>query len=333
MKIKAMVVSLTVFAMGLSGLLYQYASGTITAKNPGVAGTESDIVFGDPDHAVFFNYQKYLSQEKTTRETPESWSLLTMHERQRKVSEGEAFLKKLHADLLAKEKLSAEETKLIRAVWGKSDATVDQGGTHHSAVAGEKSIGRAEKVDQVSKSLQSFLKANNWGQLFDGGQNLSKVSSAIDVAGGFNDRESTLMKTSPKTQIIRPVNEAKIPPTGKSDNAPVNRTLPLAVVGAALLAGVYLVKSGKLSSAAGNVFSPKDINLKEPLGTVGQSPRGDVFKNIVEVRSAGDGSKPVLLAECDTCCTCSTCSTCCTCATCETKCNTCDTCLTSCPPK
>ena len=292
------------FALCVAGL-YPYVTSRAESKGDNPQESAADISFNDPAHVFFFNYQAYLAQHGKAGETLETWQALPGPERARKVAVGEALLKKLHTDLLAKEKLSVEETELLQAVWGKREVAVDQGSTHHSVVAGEKSI-PVERVGTVSKNLGSFQKNENWGQLFDGGQN-SKAPGAVDVVGAYAKRGATALEVSPKTHILRPFDEAKVPPVGNNNNEPIKRTLPFAG-GAILLAGAYMGYR-KWRAKDGQTYEKPDVggivkDIKQTLSQVSlpecectMCPRSECTScgQTLECRGCGDNF------ECHTC--------------------------------
>jgi hypothetical protein len=225
---------LLAFLLAVCGAgLYPHARSWAESKTSNPQESMAGIPFNDPAHAIFFKYQSYLTQHNKGGDTLETWQDLPGPDRAKKLADGEALLKKLHTDLLAKDKLSAEETELLQAVWGKSDVAGDRGAAHQSVVAREKSIS-VQKVSAVSKNLESFQKKNNWNQLFDGGQNSSKDPGTVDAAGGGAKRGATSLEPSPKDMTMRPLDEAKVPPIGNDNNGPTKRTLPFAA-GAVLL--------------------------------------------------------------------------------------------------
>ncbi|MBI5209947.1 MAG: hypothetical protein HY927_08245 [Elusimicrobia bacterium] len=197
---KRQYLALILVVLGVAAF-YPFAMGNANAKGD-AAVTEADIAFGDPAHKVFFNYQGFLAQHKSGGEMAETWKLLAAPERLKKVREGEAFLEKLHGELLAKPTLTAEEQGLLQAVWGKEETAGIRDDTHHAAIAKEGSAPK-EMVNSLSKKIGGFQGKGNWNQMFDGDR-LSR-NDGVDAAGVSGRRGDTTaqIKFSAKPEVVK----------------------------------------------------------------------------------------------------------------------------------
>lgn len=250
--------------------LYPISIGTAQPINRNASATDS-IQFNDPEHPQFFRYQAYLTQHGKAGETRRSWDALTTSERARKVADGEAVLEKLHADLLSKEKLSADEAELFQAVWGTTATTGDNAPARELAIARENSA--AGKVSAVSKDLGSFRETGSWGQLFDGDKMSPKTGTAVGAIGASANRGTEAFQggagkngtVTPRVAGVPPV----VPGAGEpSNDSPIKKTLPLAG-GVVLLAGAYIgyrkwrTNTGKLPGNSAEFPRMDDVTLDE----------------------------------------------------------------------
>ncbi|MFA6583916.1 MAG: hypothetical protein WCS77_06425 [Elusimicrobiaceae bacterium] len=83
------------------------------------------IVFDDARHIEYFKYETYLAAHSQPAQTPAKWAQLTAGEREKLVSDGEAYLNKVKKDLLAKLVLPEQEIELFAAVWGTAQASAE----------------------------------------------------------------------------------------------------------------------------------------------------------------------------------------------------------------
>lgn len=257
--------SLVFFIALCATMLYPYAKGAAQPKEANTPAGDS-IRFDDPAHRFFFNHQTYLTKHGKSGETSESWNLLTPSERTQKAATGETALEKLHTDLLSKEKLSAEETELFQAVWGKGDAALVKDIAHKTAVDREKS-GSVEKVNAAAKNLGGFQGKGNWGQLFDGGQNSSKEVGVVNAGSG--QRGETSIETHPKA-VIKSLDEASVPPIDNSENnGPFKHPLLPLAAGAVVIAGACYA----MRKETAQVGSPSKVQIDAINDLIGNPER------------------------------------------------------------
>ncbi len=189
--------------------------------------------FGDPAHQVFFNYMKFLTKKGEVSETAETWVRLAPAERVKKVEEGEAFLKELHARLLKKTAMTDEETALFAAVWGGSDSRFGLSGRDKVPPAQVQQRVEAEaKVRTLSGKVDA--NQNNWGRMFDG--NRQSAVGGMDATPGVPEakRSYTLTAAVKKTHL----SQADVPPITNAPVGNAGKAAPLAI-GVVFLASLY----------------------------------------------------------------------------------------------
>lgn len=268
-------------------ILFGLALLCITAAYPHVRSmaTESQagnvqlnsgpIPFGHPEHAVFFKYQGYLTSHKKEGMSPERWNALPPQKQQELLAAGETMLKALHKELLAKPQLTAEETELLRAVWGKDENPAATDIPFSADAAAKDKPVNNEKVEAIFNSVENTKKVGNWGKFFDGGGSRSGEAVPITVAAPV-DARSVTTNAKPSTANIK----GNIQPPGltsantssqeKNDGGTGGNTLPLAI-GAVLLAGIYF--GGKAFS--GNGQSPTGTEADSDFASLKAATRQD----------------------------------------------------------
>ena len=262
---KRQVLIFLIVGLCLSGL-YPYGTSRAESKAGNSQETAADIPFNDPAHVFYFNYQSYLVKHGKDGTTSETWQVLPGPERAKKVAEGEAFLKKLHSELLAKDNLSSNEIELFQAVWGKSEAEGDTGRILHSAVAGEKSI-PVQKVNAVSKNLEGFQKKENWNLLFDGYQYKSHEGGGLVISGVPVQHVAEHVESTLKREVVPTSVGVQTPVPEKEENNSKSGATPL-VVYLSLLAAVTAFFSAKYARkrgvlGAGGVLPQNGQDIKQ----------------------------------------------------------------------
>ncbi|MBI5209368.1 MAG: hypothetical protein HY927_05275 [Elusimicrobia bacterium] len=159
-------------------------AGPLAAKQPEekaarVADSSAavqDILWNDPEHKAFFNYQAYLAKLVKDRglaegslkyDTEASWKKLSKEERARRVEEGEAFLKKVFEEISTSGFTGMDQAAMVKAVWGEDVL---------KAVAGVMTARGIDDPAQVKAAMDALGKLKSklggvdvdWQGIFDG---------------------------------------------------------------------------------------------------------------------------------------------------------------------
>lgn len=144
-------------------------SGSIKAPAPAASVKAGSLDWDDPDHKLFFNYQRYLAKIGLKGETEKSWPVLSKDEKNKRIADDENFLKKKLAEVTKGTWISSDDEALIAAVWGKELL-----GPLKTAQTARKN-GQQSRVDDAQKALAAAAKSiggigGDWQQIFDGGK-------------------------------------------------------------------------------------------------------------------------------------------------------------------
>ncbi len=221
--------------LALCAVVMIYGHSRAKSQESHAYKAEVGIVFDDPAHSAFFNYQRYLVRHGKDGYAHRAWEALSSHERTQKITEGEELLTKLHAEILAKSPLSPDEEDILETVWGKN---IPPQSTSNAAIAA-----RMDKVMQnfeksVAAQTQKVTSSGNWGQFFDGSQGNSHDANVAYVTGGNSGHAAYTSSPLTRSQA-RPTPTSwtqVLPPTKQNGSDPFKTTLPIAV-GALAVAG------------------------------------------------------------------------------------------------
>ncbi len=212
-----------------------YVSGMATEFQSGGSSAVAPIQFGDPAHSIFFKYQKYLADRGQRGETPETWNSLPPEKQKEKLAAGEAMLKALHRQLLAKSYLKVDEASLLQAVWGMDTPTAAVGITVSEETAADAKPVSNERVEAIFSGVESSKKAGNWEKLFDGGGSRSDVNIPAYAASSSNNHQPSLKERIAPAHAL-PHNAPPNPFSKDNEGKAGGNALPIAVGAGAILA-------------------------------------------------------------------------------------------------
>ena len=214
-----------------------YASGMAAASQNDGPSEVVFIQFGTPVHDIFFKYQKYLADHRQGGETPETWNSLPPEKQKEKLAAGEAMLKALHRQLLAKPQLSVAEASLLQAVWGMDNPAAAVGVTVSEETAADAKPVSNEKVEAILNGVESSKKVGGWEKLFDGGGSRSDVNLPAYAASGSANHQLSIKEVIVPAQPL-PHNVPPAPFSEGNKGGAGGNALPIAAgAGAVLLAG------------------------------------------------------------------------------------------------
>lgn len=298
-------------------------------------GATEGVQFEDPRYISFFNYQAYLIKRGSAAETAESWKLLPASERVKRVAEGESFLDRLHAELLAKETLTADDRALLEAVWGSpvgSPRNHNFPGGERARVANHDSIANMA----VGRFSGKVAAVKNWASVFDGGVRSADVGAVPASVGPVRTTESRVPPAS--NPAHRPLDSSFVPARGLEEGSgPAGTPLPVAV-GTGMLVVAALGIRWMVRARRGEVPGDALASAKRGLESIGLGESHAA--NARELMQASENPAPLAEAEAAQnstgCTSCSnTCSSSCT-GGCQSGCsNSCksvcgNTCSSSC---
>ena len=248
-----------------SALAYPYVRGmAIEPQASTPQQSNGPVVFGAPEHAIFFKYQAYLTSHKKEGATPEKWDTLPPQKQHELLAAGETMLKALHKELLAKSQLNAEEAELFQAVWGKDDNSSPAGIPVSPAAAAEAKTLDNEKVEEIFSNIEGSKKVGNWGQLFDGGGSRSDeavtltaapAGPRVEKAGNKPFASGAKFNTPPALRTV----PTPVADSNTENNGTSSKTLPMAA-GAILITGASFVAWAFRGKLSGNNSSPESIH-------------------------------------------------------------------------
>jgi len=150
------------------------ALGADAPKTDKVSTPEKDIPFNDPAHVHYFKYQAYLVSKHLSGQTQETWAKLELARRVKRVSDGEAFLKKKFEQFMRPyADITAADRELLEAVWSKEVAEGVKAVDSARNIRDPEQVKLAiEKVNGLASSLQDLH--IDWDMFFEHGKRRNK---------------------------------------------------------------------------------------------------------------------------------------------------------------
>ncbi len=273
------------------------------------ADPSKKVVWDDPSHKLFFNYQRYLLRLKLNPQTEDTWDALVAPEQAKMLKETEEFLKGKLAKVMASDWVRTDDMTLIKEVWGEEvGAAVERVTVAHSN-------GDPSQIEQATAQAAALAKSvggvkADWKALFDG----QKSGSELDLPGSASKADTkdylAVEKKSDFMASLSSAETARVLATQKSyasflrEKGVADAAMPGMLAMYQVLNGAPTASSREMEHLLPTVVAflndgkRVSFNPKGPEGALGMATPGDYDRpEAVEVTPSVIGADPVVVGK------------------------------------